>query len=126
MLPCLKEPAFVGGPLCAQGLQSVLSRSKISLPPAPLMHVQVTTTPYHRNCITSPGLHRISVAPKTTASRRPSLFHKHKCHRGLVQLGVYLLAPRAISSVVLSALNPARSAAIHPSGFDLKAHGEKE
>ena len=30
MLPSLKEPAFVDGPLRAQGLQSVVSRSKIS------------------------------------------------------------------------------------------------
>ena len=28
----------------------------------------------------------------------PKTNHKHKCHRGLVQLGVYLLAPRASCS----------------------------
>jgi len=92
---CSKHPAFVEAPLFAK-----------SFPIGGVAHLNQLSAPSQSCFPTSyqrPKLLPFQVGrPYSFADVKRALFrcyqtlvHKHKCHRGLVQLGVYLLAPRA-------------------------------
>jgi hypothetical protein len=92
---CLKYPVFVEAPPFAAWFQKAVAPSQTSFPhPLSFIFPRSYQRPKLLPLPSGPAL-LICRGQKGLFRSYQTLPHKHNCHRGLVQLGVYLLAPRA-------------------------------